>query len=127
MSNLSDKVVIKKDVSEHIYSYTLPVLVQVVLRDFSCLHFYSSQMSPVSVNGLKALCSLGLLQGDTQLCGAVVQELAIHAESNIEHLADYAMFCAEIIAMQASYFYIFDGLKIIEVNNNFAWEIISVY
>ena len=62
--------------------------------------FCSSQTAPVSLNGLKALCSLGLTQGDLQLAGAVMQELGTHAESNGEHLADYATFSAVMIALQ---------------------------
>ena len=55
------------------------------------------------MNGLKALCSLGLTQGDLQLAGAVMQELATHADNNDEHLADYATFSAAMIALQVKY------------------------
>lgn len=54
------------------------------------------------MDGLKALCSLGLTQGDLQLAGAVMQELASHAEADDENLADYAAFCAAMIALQVT-------------------------
>ncbi|ESP01284.1 hypothetical protein LOTGIDRAFT_230642 [Lottia gigantea] len=40
--------------------------------------FKSSQVTPPSVLGLKALCGLGLLQSDITLVGAVLQELVKH-------------------------------------------------
>lgn len=52
----------------------------------SCL--YRSQLTPPSVEGLKALCAIGLLRSDQALTSAVVQELLKMEDPEQEHLVD---------------------------------------
>lgn len=48
----------------------------------------ASQLTPPSVEGLKALCAIGLLRSDQALTSAVVQELLKMEDPEQEHLVD---------------------------------------
>ena len=63
--------------------------------------FISSQISPASMKGLRALSSLGFLQHDDQLASAVMQELLSHMHHN-ENLVYCATLTAAMLSSQVT-------------------------
>ena len=62
-----------------------------------------SQLTPPSVEGLKALCAIGLLRSDQALTSAVVQELLKLEDPEREHLVDITWLTAAELITKVSY------------------------